>query len=385
MKLVKAYFGSHETRNVTICVPHVFPPMADIIYGYIIPSLAIITICANSLAILIFITTNRKSPTNIVLTVLAFSNIFSIGSISPMFFFVYGIKKADFIYGCAFSVYHDSAYYVTSKFHCFSIWLTVLLGVERYIVVAFPMVGPRFCNRRNTAVTVIVMFISSFLVMILPNMWSKHYSSARLNISSTDLPHLDTSEVNSSMGNSIIAVDVCECTYEPFDFEFNKLYNWLRNILGTTVPCLILLVTTVLLIIELRINNRNIQQLHFDQHMKERREQKHMSRASKLIIVITVFFLLTELPNAFFFTWIILEPHAYDSALDSKARFTSAIICNLFVYIACTANFFILLLMSHYFREKLKYFVCLYWLKKTSTYNRPQNSCSYSSKCARTI
>jgi hypothetical protein len=41
-----------------------------------------------------------------MLTVLAFSNMFSIGSISPMFFIVYGLKRTDLIYKCSFILMH---------------------------------------------------------------------------------------------------------------------------------------------------------------------------------------------------------------------------------------------------------------------------------------
>lgn len=368
------HHGWNRTTYVPVCSPHIFPPMANAIYGFIIPFLAIVTFCANTLAILVFMTTNRKSPTNLNLTVLAFSNMVSIGSISPMFFLVYGLQKSDVFYKCSFMMYHDASYFTTSLFHCFSIWLTVLLGVERFIVVWFPINGPHFCNLRNTLLAIVFMFLASFLVMIVPNIWSKHYFPVVLNVSRNDYE----GTINADSNDTYVEMEMCHCTYEPFELRFHYAYNWMRNILGTTVPCLILVVTTILLILELRKNNRKIRELHFADNASERREQKCMKRASKLVIVITAFFVITELPNAIFFTWIIVEPHAYDSELDTNARFTSSIICNLFVYFACTANFFILLLMSNFFRRKLKYFLFLACIQKKPKKKHKRFSYSFS-------
>lgn len=370
------HHGENGTRMVSVCVPHSFPPIADVIYGFIIPCLCIITIFSNSLAILVFTTTNRKSPTNIMLTVLAFSNMFSIGSISPMFFIVYGLKRTDLIYKCSFILYHDIAYYITAMFHCVSIWLTVVLGIERYIVVAFPMAGPRFCNRRNTVVAIVVISIVSFSVMTLPNMWLTRYMPAGVNISSTDFDRLNGHSNSSNF--SVIYTEVCECWDRGSPMIFRLVYNWMRTIFGTTIPCVILLVTTTLLILELKRNNLKIRMLHFDERTSEKRVQKRMKRTSKLIVAITACFLLIELPNAVIFTWITVEPHPYNSALDGYTRFTLSIILNIVVYVGCNANFLIFVLMSEYFRKKLKYFLCFKWVKKSK---RRKMTHLYTSSC----
>jgi hypothetical protein len=77
-----------------------------------------------------------------------------------------------------------------------------------------------------------------------------------------------------------------------------------------------------------------------------------MKRTSKLIVAIAACFLLIELPNAVIFTWITVEPHPYNSALDGYTRFTLSIILNLVVYVGCNAYF---LLHQSYFVKIILY------------------------------
>lgn len=385
MQIEVTHYGWNGTVNKSVCVPRVYQnptiqSTASVIYGRIIPTVAVVTFAANILAILVFMTTNRKSPTIIILTVLAFSNMTSIGVISPMFLLVFGMKKMELLFKCSFIVYHDAAYFVTSWFHCISIWLTVLLGIERYIVVGFPIAGRYLCNRRNTIVSIIVIFLASFAMVILPNMWSKHYHIVNVNVSRYDWEGVIG--LNSSF--EILDKEMCQCQFEPFEIKFNYLYNYMRNIIGTLIPCLILITTTLLLINELKKNNRTIKELHFEENAVARREQTHMKRTSMLVMVITVFFVLTELPMAIFILWITIEPDEYASQLDSDARYLSAIICNVFVYVACTANFFILLFMSRFFRSKLKHFICFDFLRKKKSVIKSFVS-SYNSKTSTTL
>lgn len=386
MQVDITHYGWNGTENRSICIPRVYEnptiqAMAGVIYGHIIPSVAVVTLVANMLAILVFMTTNRKSPTIIILTVLAFSNMISIGIISPMFLLVFGMKKKHWLIECSFIIYHDAAYFGTAMFHCISIWLTVLLGIERYIVVGFPIVGRHLCSRRNTIISITVIFVASFVMVILPNMWSKHYYPVNVNVSRNAWERVF--DLNTS--DKILSKEMCRCQFEEFEIKFNYLYNLMRNIFGTLIPCLTLLITTVLLIFELKKNDRTIRELHFEENVVARREQTHMKRTSMLVMVITVFFVLTELPMAIFITWITIEPDEYASNLDSDARYMSAIICNVFVYVACTANFFILLLMSRFFRRKLKHFLCLEFMRKKMPTKQSHNTSSYNSKTATTL
>ncbi|XP_052061939.1 sex peptide receptor-like [Mytilus californianus] len=67
--------------------------LSNPIYGYVIPTVALALLVLNSLAITVFMTTNRKSPTNILLTALALSDSLGVLVISPTFILVYGFEN----------------------------------------------------------------------------------------------------------------------------------------------------------------------------------------------------------------------------------------------------------------------------------------------------
>ena len=311
------------------------------IYGFGIPLISVLSLFLNSFAIMVFMTTNRKSPTNVILTALALSDLLAICSISPMFFTVYGLGNKYRIMKYPYCIYHDFSYYMAAMFHILSIWLTTLLGIQRYIVVAYPMSGPRLWTRRNSFLGILALFLLSFAINILPYYYRRTYYSVTL------------------YGHT----NICICSDTDVAQTINKAVTGLKNFPGTIIPCLMLTVTTAFLIFELRRNTRQILKLHSEDRAPERRDLRHIERTSKTIIIIAVCFLVMELPYVIFYTWILIEPYPRYSSLNQSNRFYTAMISNLVVYIGSMANFFIFMSMSANFRKKLKHILLLKWVR----------------------
>lgn len=311
--------------------------LSNPIYGYVIPIIALVLLVLNSLAITVFMTTNRKSPTNILLTALALSDSLGILVISPTFILVYGFENNFKVMKYPFCIFHDLSYYLASMFHCISKWLTTTLAIHRLIVVSMLFSGRRIATMKNSILGIVFIVIFSASINIIPTLHSKIYRS--ITLYNTD-------------DNEFIS-NICVCSGRDTSEEENLVVTWMKDTIGTILPCCILTVVTVVLIFKLKEAKKEMARLQTETASK-RRKFRYIDRTNKTIIIILVCFLVTELPFAVVYTWIIVEPDPTRSELDIESRFISATILNLIVYIGFLSNFFIFITMSSSFRQRLR-------------------------------
>ncbi|CAC5397810.1 unnamed protein product [Mytilus coruscus] len=210
--------------------------LSNPIYGYVIPTIALVLLVLNSLAITVFMTTNRKSPTNILLTALALSDSLGILVISPTFILVYGFGNNFEVMKYPFCIFHDLSYYSASMFHCISKWLTAILAIHRLIVVTMLFSGRRIATMNNSILGIVFIVIFSASINIIPALHSKIYNSVTLY----------NTEDNEFVG------DICVCSGRDTTEKENLVVTWMKDTIGTILPCCILTVVTVLLIFKLK-------------------------------------------------------------------------------------------------------------------------------------
>lgn len=337
---------NRNTIQRNFCHAFDYPYGDTVIYGYSLPILSVVSLFLNSLAILVFMTTNCKSPTNMILVALALSDTLALCAIGPMLFIVYGLGNKEKILRYPFCIYHDYSYYVANMFHILSIWLTTLLGFQRYSVVAFPLRGPRLWTRRNSFLGIFILFILSFVINFVPYHQKTYFGGAFYEKATGEKYE-----------------NLCVCEYVESARTIGTIYTCLKLFPGTIVPCLMLTVTTVLLISELKRDTIQILLLHSEGYTRERRDLKQIERTSRTIIVIAVCFLFIELPFVTIYIWILIEPDPKYSSLNEDSRFYTAISFNFLVYFGSMINFFVFITMSHNFRKKLKFILLLGWIR----------------------
>lgn len=121
---------------------------AMLLFGYIMPLLFITTLIANSLVIIVLSQKHMRTPTNIVLHAMAISDLLTMMFPAPWYFYVYTLGyhskllhpvTACYLFYCMMEV-------LPALFHTASIWLTLLLALQRYIYVCHPITARTWCT-----------------------------------------------------------------------------------------------------------------------------------------------------------------------------------------------------------------------------------------------
>lgn len=144
--------------------------------------------------------------------------------------------------------YRDYVIYVTYAailVHVFlltSIWITVMLAVERYVAICMPFYASKYCSIRNARITIVVIFVLS-LVSRLPNFLEYEVVSLTLNVSQSH------------------TVRFMQMTEFAGRTSYVTVYPWIVDVIITTVvPFVLLLILNVLLIVTVRRSTRYITQ-----------------------------------------------------------------------------------------------------------------------------
>ena len=131
--------------NVTADVPIEY---AMVMFGYIMPFLLILTIISNSLVVIVLSRKHMITPTNIVLLAMAISDMLTLLFPAPWYFYMYTLGYHDKILypTTACYAFHCMIEVLPAFFHTASIWLTLLLAIQRYIYVCHPTLARTWCT-----------------------------------------------------------------------------------------------------------------------------------------------------------------------------------------------------------------------------------------------
>ncbi|OWF41821.1 sex peptide receptor-like [Mizuhopecten yessoensis] len=320
--------GNFENET---CLPHAYP-FAFGVYGVLCPIIFGVTLITNVLVIAVFTRKKMRSPTTILLIALAMSDTMSGGVISYLYVYIYGLGHADTPMDYPMCYFYDYLSHLSSLFHTASVWITTCLGIQRYIVIAHPFVGPRLCTIRVSLYSVLgSLFLAA--AMYTPRFLYTNYDFIRV------------------VDENGFTQDMCLCHDNPdISEKYERLVNIFRCALGQLVPCTLLIVTTFLLVRKLKSESKRILLLHaHEENERERRDFRQIKRTSQMIIILVVMFILVELPNGMVFAILF-----YDNTLfSSLTTLYLAVILNVLVYVSFLVNFWIYVCLSAQFRKSL--------------------------------
>jgi len=237
---------------------------ATVAYGVVLP-----VICASGIAgiLLTLVVLSRKSmrtSTNCYLMALSVADLLFLVLLASLF--VHGAARDS----NAFHIYAAYAAVVTNAAMMASIWLTVLLAIERYVAICRPFLAARVCTVRVAVAAIAAVFTLALLVR-LPNFWEHRITWYR---DPTD-------------NRSVASVAM---TQLAFNDVYIRLYPWLIDgALASVVPFLALLVLNVSLVREVRRSTRYLQQHVSAVSTTTQREELQIS--VMLISIVVVFFI----------------------------------------------------------------------------------------------
>ena len=328
------YFENSSTLPWQFLCRPIHYDYAFVMYGVLCPLLGVMTLVGNLIAIGIF-TMNRRmrSPTSILLIGLAVSDILAATVITPMYIYFYSLDKSKHFITFPLCIYHSYAYKIAVLFHTTSVWLTTALGVQRCIVVAFPLPGRQICTHRNSSIVVLLIYLTACIV------YSPWFISDRF-------------ESYTFIDEHGASIQSCLCTKADIVIlSHEKLYKTIRLMLGQLLPCAVLVFTTAVLVRKLKIQTNRIIRLHAD-HDDDggRREFRHIRRTTVMVVLIVVCFLCVEIPLGV----VLLLDLGDATFIQIDAKKKMAVFLNFFTYINYHVNFWIYVCLSKNFRQSLR-------------------------------
>ncbi|XP_021371310.1 sex peptide receptor-like [Mizuhopecten yessoensis] len=307
-------------------------------YGVLCPLLACTTLCTNILVTIVFTMNRMRSPTTILLTALAVSDILAASVITPMYVYFYSMGNVlNYQDGLPYPlcIYHSIAYKITAVFHAVSIWLTVVLGIQRFIVVAFPIPGRRFWSHKNSILVILLVYI---LVLGVYSLWFLE----------------DRFEERTRIDESGLVIPYCLCYQEEvfmFGYGIEKVVKFIRLVFGQFFPCVILVCATIALVQKLIVESHRILDLHREEDNEvERTDFRLIRRTTVMVILIVVTFCLVEIPVSIVFLIDVCDINI----IKIDAKLVIAVISNFCLFITYQINFWIYVCLSRHFRNNLR-------------------------------
>lgn len=274
--------------NVTFCDLKQFSKdfrSYHIYFSFIICTLGSIL---NAFNIFILSTRQMRSPTNLILTALATADVILMLEYMP-FAYLQHEAASYFTYNfAAFLVFHA---FFTNAFHFISCSLAIILAVWRYIAVRFPQKNLAWCHERRTKYTILLTYVFCACVCA---------------------PLLASMSINSQRGSrspdgSLVAnFTIFYTGYRNSIFKDISFYVY--GIVLKLIPCILLVILSTLLLIELfnakkrkrslHGGNKETRLLKKKQHHKHVEQEKQFNRTTKMLLAVLLLFLMAEFPPA---------------------------------------------------------------------------------------
>ncbi|XP_003746791.1 sex peptide receptor [Galendromus occidentalis] len=326
------------------------PPLeyAMPLYGYAMPPLMILTIVANTFVAVVLSQRHMITPTNIVLLAMAVCDMFTLTFPAPWFFYLYtmGNHKSALGPSSLCLAYHTMCEMLPNTFRTTSIWLTVLLAVQRYIYICHPTTARTVCTVPNVCKTIVAITCFAFGHMI-----PKFFDVTFYDIT---LPH---------DGNLSIVCAKKQANWLLFftPTVFYNVYYSFKMVFVNLIPCIVLVVLNILLFLALRRAKENKMRLQDKNKPSSKRNRDSQSTTLMLIVVVTMF-LATEIP----LTTVVFIHALHNNDIisgDYKTLNTILTLVNFSLLTTYPLNFAIYCGMSKQFRNTFRELFITGWLR----------------------
>ena len=323
--------------NLTFHEPHEFDrnPWVTLLFGYLSPLVIFCVIATNSLVCAILCRKNLRTPTNVFLVAMAVSDTLAGIFPLPIYLTFYTTNNYhDWIPYSWCKLYHFLIDYLPTAAHTASIWLTVCLAAQRYLMVCRPTTAKSLCTMRKSIQTVLGVYLFSLIF--------HSYNYFQLEFYSVN--------VTSKLSNiSIIACDD-KPLFPNYEDALLQMYLLCRVIFVNLIPCILLSLFNTVLVRAMRKAGRRKRQLLKQNMRMEGNRLKENNRTTLMLVVVVAVFLLVEIPLAIFLLLYITAKYL----LPKEGIDTIAMFLNFSILLTYPMNFFIYCRMSSQFRKSFK-------------------------------
>ena len=300
---------------------------------YIIPVISVVGIVCNSLNLLVLSRKHMKESPYTYLMGLAVTDtcvlVISLGQ---------SIVGRVFHCNSYVSSYYDAYIFIPigNIFANSSIWITVLLTIERWVSVRFPLQTKDLCTRKLARRAIIVTLLSSFLLNI-PRFFSREVQQYSYAVNSSDVQYTMTSS----------------------EFGAGSVYSGIMVfyvVVVLTVPCIALTILNsclVCLVVQAR-NRRNVLQQSQSTGRLDRSSTRDQTRLTITCISIIALFIVCMTPAAFVNPQVVgmmLGEGGVKAFLESEFWKSVRTISNTLVICNLSLNFVLYCLFNNRFRQ----------------------------------
>lgn len=216
-----------------------------------------------------------------------------------------------------------SKYFISKSFHTVSIFLTLFLAIQRYVSVAFPYKSQFLFNTTRTLISCAAIFILSPLLHIY------HLTSEK-------------------------AMDgLCQWDIQGKGCGGTCIYLWVAFFLRHFLPCITLVVLSVLFISQLRVGEKSLRRMDSNSSQISRRADENR-RISIIVTAIVVVFLVPEIPYSIFLLYNAVDKSANDGkGIQLKTNRAIQLAYEVGLVLSFHANFYIYMMFNKRFRKVL--------------------------------
>jgi len=238
---------------------------STVVYRTVLPVICTFGIVGILLTLIVLSRKSMRTSTNCYLMALSVADLAFLVLLASLF--VPSAAQQSHV----FHIYAVYAAVMTNVTLMASIWLTVVLAIERYVAICRPFLAARVCTIRAAVVAIGVVFALA-LASRLPNFWEHRITWYR-----------DPKANNRSVAYAVM-------TELAFDDVYVRLYPWLVDAaLASIVPFMALLVLNMSLVREVRRSTRYLQ--HHTPSVSSTTQREELQISVMLISIVVVFFI----------------------------------------------------------------------------------------------
>lgn len=316
------------------------------LFGYIMPLLFAITMVSNTLIIIVMSRRTMHTPTNKVLMSMAIADMLTLLIPAPWMIYLYTLGNYDKPLGSVDScfMFVTMTDILPSLFHTASIWLTLVLAVQRYIYVCHAPMARFWCTQQRVVKSIVAVYLLALLHQ-LPRFFDRSFDTLDIYIG----PGAADTSASCSIGRaSWIEAIFGENVYYGCYFGFRVVFVHL-------LPCILLVILNILLFRTLKQAQAKRNQLFRKSMVQNRREcgrGMDTSCTTLMLIFVVSVFLIVEIPLAVVTTLHIAHNLIGTvQLLNYDVSQALVVIINFLIIVSYPINFAIYCGMSRQFRD----------------------------------
>ena len=309
--------------------------------GYIVPPVVVFTIFSNTLTCIVLQKKHMRNPTNLLLLSIALLDMFTGISRLPfdIYYYTLGYYKEYVPYHLC-RITDLGRHVLPRTIHTASIWITVVLVVQRYICVCHPHVAKRWCTIPITISCIIITCTLAFPMNIV--------GFIQYEFPAIEVPSLLDPSKNITSCSKIISFLIGDFSSIIYMYEV-----WFDTIFVRFIPCFSLLVLNSVLIRTIRQAAKRRRMLLSQNRTTESRSLSESNRTTMLLVMVVGLFLMVELSAGVrYVIWIIKT--TCNVNISWTTYYMLSQITHFFMYLSFPLNIFIYCGMNRQFRETFK-------------------------------